>query len=105
MQNNGRSTREKKTVHAMIQIYCDAHHGHDGGLCPDCQELINYAFARLERCKFGEQKSTCGRCPVHCYKKDMREKITAVMRFSGPKMLTKHPILAFWHLVDGIGKP
>lgn len=32
----------------------------------------------------------------------MREKIRQVMRFSGPRMLLYHPVLANWHLVCSI---
>jgi hypothetical protein len=37
-----------------------------------------------------------------CYTPDMRERIRAVMRFSGPRMLLHHPWLALMHLVDGL---
>jgi hypothetical protein len=30
----------------------------------------------------------------------MREKIRMVMRYSGPRMIYKHPIAAVWHLID-----
>ena len=30
----------------------------------------------------------------------MREKIRAVMRFSGPRMLLYHPVLAVRHLIE-----
>lgn len=38
-------------------------------------------------------------CKVHCYKPEVREQIRQVMRFSGPRMLLYHPVLAVWHLV------
>jgi hypothetical protein len=31
----------------------------------------------------------------------MRERVREVMRYSGPRMLTRHPVLAVAHLVDG----
>ena len=52
-------------------------------------------------CPFGEGKTTCARCPVHCYRKDMREKIRQVMRYSGPRMVYRHPVMAARHLMDG----
>ena len=95
-----RIDREKTTVCHMIQIYCKHHHGyHDGRLCQQCQALQDYALLRLSRCKFGDQKSTCQSCPIHCYRPDMRESIAAVMRFSGPRMLWHHPIAAIRHLL------
>ena len=30
---------------------------------------------------------------------EMREQIRQVMRFSGPRMLLYHPVLAVWHLI------
>ena len=32
----------------------------------------------------------------------MREKVKAVMRYAGPRMLDKHPVLAVFHLLDGL---
>ncbi len=93
-----RIEREKKTVEHMIVLWCRHHHG-GKGLCEDCQSLLSYARARLDHCKFGEQKTKCHKCPVHCYRKDMREKIREVMRYSGPRMLLHHPIEAILFLL------
>lgn len=73
---------------------------HRSALCPQCQQLLTYAHQRLERCKFGERKPSCTRCPVHCYKPAMREQIRQVMRYSGPRMLLHDPIVAIVHLWD-----
>jgi hypothetical protein len=35
----------------------------------------------------------------------MREKVKEVMRYSGPRMLLHHPILALRHVFDGRKKP
>ena len=94
-----RLAREWKTLAAMVQIYCRAHHG--GGVCPDCQGLLDYARLRLDRCRFGPEKPTCARCPVHCYQRNRRDQVKAVMRFAGPRMLWEHPLLSLWHLLDG----
>ena len=85
-------------VELMIRMYCRMKEG-NRELCPDCLELIDYAHARLSHCKFGEQKTTCKKCPVHCYKPEMRERIRNVMRWSGPRMIFHHPVLAIKHLV------
>jgi hypothetical protein len=97
--------REKRTMRAMIALYCRAHHGGKGSLCDACAELRDYAFARLERCPFGDQKPTCARCPIHCYKPAMRERAREVMRYAGPRMLGRHPVLAAWHMLDGLRRP
>jgi len=91
---------EKLLVSEMIALYCRKQHGTPkGSLCPECQQLHDYALARIDRCPFMETKTFCSACKVHCYKPEMREKIRAVMRFSGPRMLLYHPILAIWHLI------
>ena len=47
----------------------------DGEPCPDCSELLDYATSRLDKCPLQEDKPTCAKCPIHCYKPFMREKI------------------------------
>jgi hypothetical protein len=101
-----RFQREKKTIGAMIELHC--HDTHDGtrGLCDECGDLEGYAFLRLDKCPFGDAKPTCAKCVVHCYKPGMRERIKQVMRYSGPKMTFRHPILALFHAIDSyIYKP
>lgn len=95
--------KEQFVVDEMIRLYCRKNHKVDykknGGLCPDCKSLSDYARMRSEKCPFMAQKTFCANCTVHCYKPQMREEIRKVMRFSGPRMLFYHPILAFWHLI------
>jgi len=98
---SNRLEREKSTVQIMLRLYCEDHHRSDGGFCSECQGLSNYAMNRLTHCKFGENKPTCGKCVVHCYKSEMRKRIIEIMRYSGPKMLFAHPIVAIRHLMDG----
>lgn len=66
----------------------------------DCAALDAYARSRSDRCPFMETKTFCSNCKVHCYKPDMREKIREVMRFSGPRMLFYHPIMAIRHVME-----
>ncbi len=100
-----RMAREKKTIKFMTGIYCKAHHETHGELCPECAEFLTYAHMRLDKCPFQEKKSTCGKCLVHCYRPDMKEKVRKVMRYSGPRMLLHHPGLALHHVWDGRTKP
>ncbi len=93
---------ELQAVTRMICIYCRGQHDHNGSLCKDCQELMDYARSRIEHCPFMETKTFCSNCKAHCYKPLMREKIKDVMRFSGPRLLFRHPILAISHVVDTI---
>lgn len=99
-----RMRREARTVDAMIRRYCRDHHGTATVPCAECSELLAYALKRLRSCPFQEKKTTCGKCPVHCYAPSQRERIRAVMRYAGPRMLWSHPILAFFHLLDGLRK-
>lgn len=92
--------REKAMVSRMIALYCRRQHGTRRGLCPDCAALDAYARLRSDQCPFMETKTFCSNCKVHCYKPDMREKIRAVMRFSGPRMLFYHPAAALRHMIE-----
>lgn len=82
-------------------MYCRMNEGNTE-LCPSCQELIDYASLRLSKCKFGEGKTTCEKCKVHCYKPEMCERIRTVMRFAGLRMILYHPIMAVRHIVSNI---
>lgn len=97
----GRVEREKRVIKLMIELYCHKKHQHKShGLCEECQELLTYAHKRLSFCKFGDEKTTCQKCPIHCYKKDMKQKVKDVMRFSGPRVLIYSPIEFFRHMFD-----
>lgn len=92
--------REKRTVSLMIKLYCSKTHHTSKVLCEECEELLAYAMMRSDKCPFMETKTFCSNCKVHCYKPDMREKIRKVMRFSGPRMILYHPVMAMRHLIE-----
>ncbi|MHB8973350.1 MAG: nitrous oxide-stimulated promoter family protein [Pirellulaceae bacterium] len=92
--------REEKTIRAMLAIYCADHHQTHGTLCVDCHSLFEYAQARLGKCPWGEDKPVCANCSIHCYKPATRAQIRQVMRYAGPKMLLRHPVLAVEHLLQ-----
>jgi hypothetical protein len=94
-----RLLRELETIEAMTRIYCADHHGAPHP-CADCQALMTYASKRLAVCTYGEDKPVCAKCQIHCYGKAMREKVREVMRYSGPRMILRHPWLALMHVVD-----
>lgn len=89
----------------MVRIYCRDHHQKGQELCSGCQALLAYSSMRLQRCRFQSEKPTCAKCPVHCYVPSRREQVKTVMRYAGPKMLWRHPILSIRHLVDGWRSP
>ena len=90
--------REKRVVTQMIRLYCRNRH-HQSDLCPDCRGVLSYAMDRTDHCPFMENKTFCSNCKVHCYRPEMREKIREIMRFSGPRMLLYHPVLAVSHML------
>lgn len=97
----GKREREKRMVSRMIGLYCAKRHGTwHGGLCPACAELERYAHQRSDRCPFMETKTFCSNCRVHCYRKEMRERIREVMRFAGPRMLLRSPGAALRHMIE-----
>lgn len=94
-----RIDREKRTIRSMIALYQQR--------CPQAQgdaehyQALNaYADKRLDRCVFGEEKPACKQCPVHCYQPAKREEMKQIMRWAGPRMLWRHPILTVRHLID-----
>lgn len=82
---------EKDTFNLMIEIYDKAHQTNH-------IELKDYAFKRIDVCPYMEIKTFCSQCSTPCYKQDMRDQIKKVMRYSGPLMIFKRPILTIKHL-------
>ena len=94
--------REARTIAAMIRLYCRDHHARSASereLCGECAELRAFALGKLGRCPFGSDKPTCDRCTVHCYPPRQRERIREIMRYAGPRMLLRHPLMALRHVV------
>lgn len=98
-----RLMREQQTVSAMIRLYCQHHH--QDPHCRHCRQLRDFAHQRLRRCRYGHgHKPTCANCNIHCYAPAMRKQIQQVMKWSGPRMLLRHPWLTLRHLLDGLRK-
>ena len=104
---NTKREREKAVVSEMIALYCRRQHGRKNGLCPECTALNTYARQRSGKCPFMETKTFCSNCKVHCYKNanqeigvEMREEIRTVMRFSEPRMIFRHPVMAVRHVLE-----
>ena len=95
--------RERLTIERMVEIYCGDHHRlAQGRLCDDCRTFIDYADVRLDKCPYGDDKPTCSNCPIHCYKPARRAQVKEIMRYAGPRMLLRHPVLAIMHKIDGL---
>lgn len=94
-----RIDEEKKIVRQMIRLYCRKHEK-NASLCPGCTALLQYACERLDRCPHRHTcKPTCRKCPTHCYRPEMKEKIRKVMRWAGPRMFLAHPLAALRHFI------
>ena len=92
----------------MVALYCAGNHdaaarterAHCGeAVCADCAAIDAYAVLRTERCRKMEVKTSCEECGNHCYAPAQREQIRAIMRYAGPRMITRHPIAAIRHLL------
>lgn len=103
-----RREREMKTISQMVALHCSDVHAdrarhetaHCGEpVCEECKALDDYAVLRTRRCRMMDRKTSCEECGNHCYKPEMRERIRSVMRYAGPRMMTRHPIAALRHLL------
>jgi hypothetical protein len=90
---------QEKLVRNMINIYCRKNHNSRNGLCESCNDLLKYAQQRLEKCPYGNNKPVCSNCKIHCYKKDYKEQIKTVMRFSGPIIIFYKPVAGVKYLI------
>ncbi len=105
IKESPRIRREKKTLAVLIEIYCkqfktegsEAH-------CENYRKLLDYAIKRTENCPYGKNKPVCNKCRIHCYSREMRERVREVMRYSGPRIMLTHPYLAIMHYVDSMRK-
>lgn len=85
-------------IKTMIGLYCHGHHGTaDDELCPACAELYYYAQKRTQRCQRSAEGKFCSSCPHPCYSTEHRNRIRAVMRYAGPRMVFRHPGMVIRH--------
>jgi hypothetical protein len=101
----GRLLRERETLRVMLEMYCGSEHDTRGEPCPVCANLLEYAWGKLQKCPFGDEKPVCFRCTRHCYQSAPRAAIRAAMRYAGPRMLFHHPLMALRHLLHGMRRP
>lgn len=91
--------KEKIIVAFMIDCYCKKNHRQET-ICRSCNDLVKYAQERLRVCPFGEKKTSCLKCKVHCYSKGKRIEIRKVMSFAGPRMMYLMPIQYIKHMFN-----
>ena len=95
--------KEIMLVSQMIKLYCHKNHTNQNGkeLCDECQELIEYACERSEKCRFMKNKTFCSNCRIQCYSPEMKKRIQKVRRYSGPRIIIYHPLLCLRHVITG----
>lgn len=85
---------ERKIVMEMIDLYYKHH------IDEYDDKFIEYVNARITHCPRMKEKTFCSKCPVHCYREDMRKQIKKVMKYSGPRMIFHHPLLVIKHIIS-----
>src|SRR5512133_3904857 len=98
--------KDLKILASFIHLYCSSHHDRKEGeltpipeqlssrgnsivaLCPDCTALLEHGIRKRGLCPL-DPKPSCRKCRIHCYSPEYRQKIRAIMVFSGRKMLLK----------------
>ena len=84
----------RKEAKQMVKMTLEV----EGMSCGKCESDIN-AKLSSDNCPFLETITFCSNCKVHCYKPEMRQRIREVMRFSGPRMIFFHPVMAVQHVL------
>ena len=98
--------KDRATLEAMGRIYCKTHHNgskDDAGLCPSCRETIDATLARTDSCPYGHM-GNCRDCDTHCQRGEAREHIRTIMRYSAPRMVYRHPLMALGYLRKKIAR-
>ncbi len=101
MDTEKKRQQEQAVLEEIIRCYCHGHHHRRAAgeaLCADCRELASYAAARVRACPRMASKSFCSICPVHCYTPERHAQIQRVMRYGGPRLLFRHPIMTLRHI-------
>lgn len=88
---------EKSTIEKIAGIYCSNKHGVTGVLCYDCSKLLADTIHLVNKCPYSP-KPACGACKTNCFSVEHKRKMNQVMKYSGARMLFRHPILTINHL-------
>lgn len=67
-------------------------------LCPVCLAMVLRSEKKTQYCVHMPYKTLCHLCPRPCYTEKQMEEIRPMMRYSGPRLITKHPILTYRHM-------
>lgn len=95
--------REQRTIRHMIEIYCRRQrHQTTAGLCASCAAMLRYAEERIASCPVAGAKPACGLCRSNCFSTKMHYEFAQIMRYAGPRMLVRHPLLTMAHVFDAV---
>ena len=95
-----RLERERRTMAALLRIYCHERHSGGQALCAACAGLQRYTAERMVHCVLQREKPTCVTCAFRCYAPPQQLQIWTVMRNASPRLFWRHPLLAFWLYFD-----
>lgn len=70
----------------------------EASLCDECLNLALKAQIHTQHCVRMQEKSFCHLCPKSCYSKQDLKQISAMMKYSGKKIILYHPILALKYI-------
>lgn len=62
------------------------------------EEIKSYSLKRLDNCIHIGEDIFCGFCEIQCFGDKYKKEIRSIMRFSGPRMILYHPIMAIRYL-------
>ena len=60
----------------------------EADLCAECSRTLLHGAAKRLLCPY-DPKPQCKHCPTQCYAPGHREKVRAIMRFSGMRLITR----------------
>jgi hypothetical protein len=94
--------KDLKILTNFVRVYCGAKHeartrevaglsaesGEEILLCWECAGVLEHAMEKRLNCPL-EPKPSCRKCHIHCYGKDYRARIRAIMAFSGRRMILR----------------
>jgi len=95
-----RIEREQRTVTALIRIHCHGRHHAGPELCAGCTDLQRYVAERMARCVLHDAKPTCATCKARCFAPPQQVRFRAILRYAGPQLFWRQPLLALWHHFD-----
>ena len=98
---SARADKDRKTLEAIGQIYCSAHHKDtpkdQAGLCETCRETVDRTLERTVSCPYGHE-SNCQDCDIHCQRGEAQARIREMMAYAAPRMPVRHPLMTLEYL-------